>query len=96
MERGRGSMKRYAIVKASPNGQYADTIARYLPANYSVIGEGPDGVLIAGEDKHGWTLDDYVIPRLASGLYFAQEIPMEATHPECPKCSYQHDPWDGC
>jgi hypothetical protein len=30
--------------------------------------------LIEGEDNAGWTLDGYVIPRLASGLIFAKEV----------------------
>jgi hypothetical protein len=30
--------------------------------------------LIGGRDSCGWTLDDYVIPRLASGMYFAEEV----------------------
>ena len=34
---------------------------------------------IAGRDVAGWTLDAYVIPRLASGLYFATEI--DLSHP---------------
>lgn len=63
-------------------------IDQYLPANYAtVIAEaypigGPmvedDGsyvrVAIVGIDVAGWTLDDYVIPRLASGLIFAEEV----------------------
>lgn len=52
------------------------TVANYLPANYRVLAavENPRMVLIAGKDSHGWTLDDYVIPRLASGLHFAKEV----------------------
>ena len=49
-------------------------VAPYLPANYSVVVETEDRVVIAGHDNAGWTLDDYVIPRLASGLYFAEEV----------------------
>lgn len=76
-------MQRYAAV-AGPR----KTIEAYLPANYRVIGEvdSPLGeplpghyVVIQGEDNAGWTLDDYVIPRLASGLYFALEI--DLSHP---------------
>lgn len=49
------------------------TVERYLPANYEV--EVKDGhVYIVGHDHCGWTLDGYVIPRLASGLIFAQEV----------------------
>lgn len=66
---------RKAIVR-SGLGVNPDTIARYLPSNYEVIGTNADGsVVIAGHDSAGWTLDDYVIPRLASGLYTAKEVP---------------------
>jgi hypothetical protein len=30
--------------------------------------------VIGGYDDHGWTLDGYVIPRLASGLIGAREV----------------------
>lgn len=54
------------------------TIQAYLPRNYTVL-MGPDGNwLIVGYDSAGWTLDDYVIPRLASGLHFAEEIALES------------------
>lgn len=49
------------------------TVQRYLPENYKAIG-GPNGILIFGNDSAGWTLDDYVIPRLASGLIVAKEV----------------------
>ena len=56
----------------------ADQVRDYLPANYQVIcTTDDDRVIIAGEDDHGWTLDDYVIPRLGSGLMFAREIKLE-------------------
>jgi len=32
-------------------------------------------IIIGGYDSAGWTLDGYVIPRLASGLYACEEIP---------------------
>lgn len=48
-------------------------VAPYLPANY-LAAPYKDGCLIVGSDNCGWTLDDYVIPRLASGLYFAREL----------------------
>lgn len=32
------------------------------------------GVIIKGKDVAGWTLDGYVLPRLASGLYFGEEL----------------------
>lgn len=46
----------------------------YMPANYNVI-VGPDGSFyVVGIDMAGWTMDDYIIPRLASGLIWAQEV----------------------
>ena len=71
---------RYAIAMLS-GSDTAETVARYLPGNYRVVGEisiweaeeAPRGVLIEGMDHAGWTLEDYVIPRLASGLIGCQE-----------------------
>ena len=37
------------------------------------------GFVIEGEDKAGWGLDTYVIPRYASGLIYATEI--DLSHP---------------
>lgn len=68
---------RYAQVKITGERDIA-TIARYLPSNYEVVENFYDpavgSVLIAGTDDAGWTLDGYVIPRLASGLWFAAEV----------------------
>jgi len=69
--------ERYAVIKGS--GISEDAVDAYLPFNYKVaasgVGEdGRDAVVIRGEDDSGWTLDDYVLPRLASGLYFGAEI----------------------
>lgn len=50
---------------------------RYLPANYRAEEISENVVLISGHDNAGWTLDDYVIPRLASGLYIARELRVE-------------------
>lgn len=49
--------------------------------------EHPDGLtrnektvyVIGGRDEAGWTLDDYVIPRFASGLIWVEEI--DLSHP---------------
>jgi hypothetical protein len=58
-------------------------------------------VVVSGEDRYGWTLDDYVIPRLGSGCYGCQEI--DLSHPAMraiplrrePGCG--HDGWQaGC
>lgn len=63
-------MTRYAIVNAT-----AASVDPYLPHNYRVVGPVSVAVvIIAGNDDAGWTLDDYVIPRLASGLIFAKEL----------------------
>ena len=47
-------------------------VEAYLPDNYRVTDWYQHGnrliVLIEGEDALGWTLADYVAPRLASGL----------------------------
>lgn len=50
-----------------------ETARRYMPANYDVA-ELDGRLVIGGKDVAGWTLDGYVIPRLASGLYFAEEV----------------------
>jgi hypothetical protein len=52
-----------------------ERVRAYLPQNYradQTNGQGP--IVIHGKDNAGWTLDDYVIPRLASGLIVATEI----------------------
>ena len=50
----------------------AEEVGRYLPSNYRVVyavsRDGRLEVVISGRDDAGWTMDDYVIPRLASGL----------------------------
>lgn len=71
--------KRYALVTGARSER---EVAAYLPDNYSVIaGQGAEAdieyfdgsYLIEGEDNAGWTLDEYVIPRLASGLMGCKE-----------------------
>jgi hypothetical protein len=79
--------KRYLLVSLERHD--AETVARYLPANYSVIGTVPTGheawpfenacAVVCGTDQSGWTLDDYVIPRLVSGVFSSKEI--KADHP---------------
>jgi hypothetical protein len=63
---------RYAIITKGDVEQVKD----YLPSNYSVVHVDPNGqgILIAGEDDHGWTMDDYVLPRLGSALIVANEV----------------------
>lgn len=55
-----------------------ETVERYLPSNYTIKAVAEDYIIIRGEDYAGWTLDDYVIPRLASGLIFTKEVPDDA------------------
>lgn len=64
--------------RVSTRNADAEVIARYLPSNYQVVEvpalDNPYGdIVIAGVDIAGWTLDGYVIPRLASGLIHAEE-----------------------
>lgn len=67
-------MERTAHVATSTHVAGAIAVSAYLPSNYHVSGTDDAGVFITGHDNAGWTLDDYVIPRLASGLYFAREV----------------------
>lgn len=51
------------------NSEKIDTIRRYLPGNYQAITLGTF-VLVYGYDQAGWTLEDYVLPRMAQwGLH---------------------------
>lgn len=65
---------RYALVLNSE----PEEVAPYLPSNYTVVGRvlerGHFGTIIAGSDSAGWTLEDYVLPRLASGLRHGVEL----------------------
>ena len=83
-------MQREAIVTGGARN--LDEVRAYLPSNYQadeVIVNRTDWavepyrqevrILIHGEDMAGWTLDGYVIPRLASGLIFAEEVKDEPT-----------------
>jgi hypothetical protein len=77
-------VKRYAVVRGL--GCHGRAVASYLPANYKVIWEGDSGfpfrdwvVVIQGEDKGGFGLDDFVAPRLGSGLLACKEI--DLSHP---------------
>ena len=55
-----------------------EVVQSYLPGNYSAMEYvGPDGsemIQIRGRDNAGWTMDAYVIPRLASGNICAREV----------------------
>lgn len=70
---------RIAIARGSQ-----EDVAQYLPSNYTVIGPNGDGdgVIIGGVDNAGWTLHDYVIPRLGSALIFCEEMSITAWKPQ--------------
>ena len=53
-----------------------ERVQQYLPRNYTAS-ERNGVIWISGRDQAGWTLDEYVIPRLASGLIFAEEVSSE-------------------
>lgn len=63
---------RHAVIRGLGHDKLA-TIRRYLPSNYTADSDGGD-IYLHGVDSAGWSLDGYVIPRLASGLYRAEEI----------------------
>lgn len=69
-------MSNYRVAKTVSR---VDEVARYLPTNYVAVNDGDGHTLIIGSDSGGWTLDGYVIPRLASGLRVAIEVEV----PEC-------------
>lgn len=60
-------------------------LERYLPANYKlervIRGDadepGQVEAIIIGYDHQGWTLDGYVIPRFASGLWSCTRLTYE-------------------
>ena len=60
-------------------GITAERVEAYLPTGYrvvdaDVVGTTGDSVIIEGDDHAGWTLDGYVLPRLASGGIFGWEL----------------------
>lgn len=78
--------KATVIVQESSLPDSERQVAALLPANYRVVrtdtaktlggdigGRGMAWIRIEGIDNAGWTLDDYVIPRLASGLLTCRE-----------------------
>ena len=71
-------MTRKAIVRpregTSPQEMH-ERVSACLPSNYTAeVGRKDGWVEITGEDGAGWTMHGYVIPRLASGLIWAQEV----------------------
>lgn len=68
------AVRRAKIRRDSTGRPDKATVEAYLPMAYDIERADHDYVYIVGTDVAGWTLDDYVIPRLASGLMFAEEI----------------------
>jgi len=75
-----GEGSRFAVIRGATSVKQAEA---YLPGNYVLCESfwAADGlkapkliVIIGGKDNAGWTMDDYVVPRLASGLLWATEI----------------------
>ncbi len=67
----------YLLVAVPRHDSFVETIGRIralLPTNYSVVHVTLEDVLVVGVDDAGWTADDYVIPRLASGLLAARRL----------------------
>ena len=53
----------------------AERVANYLPSNYTVVdadvtGDDGDSVIIGGHDVAGWTIEQYIAPRLGTGGMF--------------------------
>lgn len=65
---------RVAVWLPADPAEAARVVDRYMPGNYSVTGADREWVYIEGTDNAGWTLDGYVIPRLASGMIWAKEV----------------------
>jgi len=50
-------------------------VENYLPGNYRVLCEANDeSIYVMGQDNAGWTAHGYVIPRLGSGLIYAEVV----------------------
>jgi hypothetical protein len=67
---------RRATVVVMPHHHAPDRLREvlaYMPSNYTARIDGSQ-IIIEGVDMAGWTLDGYVIPRLASGLITAKEV----------------------
>lgn len=56
------------------SGNRPELIAKFLPHNYEVVASMGEYTLIGGIDDSGWTMQDYVIPRLRSGLMGCNEV----------------------
>lgn len=62
---------RIGMEQVTDDGRF---IRAAMPENYKVTGPEHGYWTVEGYDKAGWTLDGYVLPRLASGLIFGEEV----------------------
>jgi hypothetical protein len=91
---------RYGLVVKSGSTS-ARMVAAYLPARYEVTGEDDENIYFAGEDYAGWTMDDYVIPRMQSGMIWPRETAMLPQHlaqvvpAHVCRVGCEHEPDDG-
>lgn len=66
-----------AIIRQAGIGQEEldrGRVTAFLPRNFTARVINADTVAIDGYDHFGWTLEDYVIPRLASGSIWAEKL----------------------
>ncbi len=67
---------------AATGARDAEHLAAYLPGNYRVVGhtdaarelDGRPAYKVVGFDNAGWTVEDYIIPRLATGGITIKEV----------------------
>ncbi len=64
-----GELRRAVVVGGARDLQQ---VLRFLPSNYDAAEIG-GRIVIEGRDSAGWTLEGYVLPRLASGGIWARE-----------------------
>lgn len=69
--KGTEAPRRYAVLRQKADR--LESVQRFMPSNYTARIIGPH-VLVAGQDSAGWTLEGYVLPRLASGMFFGTEV----------------------
>lgn len=76
-------MNNYRTAVVSGRDVTLERVRAYMPANYSAYmsDDSDDDVIVTGQDYAGWTLDNYVIPRLASGGMVAIELDVEPGAP---------------
>lgn len=93
-------MAELRIAKGIVRERDFDALRRLLPSNYRIAsvrhlpGRMPEdavSVTIVGRDVAGWTLDLYVIPRLASGLIFFNEFDHALVGLGRCKCGWEGD-----